>query len=49
MSTVIEPAESATAAPPATRWALPTRVAFRLCFLYFGIYVLITQMLGGSS
>ena len=47
MSMVIEPAESATAAPPATRWALPTRVAFRLCFLYFGLYVVITQMLGG--
>ena len=47
MSMVIEPAESATAAPPATRWALRTRVAFRLCFLYFGLYVVTTQMLGG--
>lgn len=25
-------------------WSLPTRVAFRFCFLYFGLYVLLTQM-----
>ena len=29
------------------RWSLATRVAFRFCFLYFGLYVLTTQMLGG--
>jgi len=26
-------------------WSLWTRIAFRLCFLYFGFYVLLTQML----
>ena len=37
-------------APTETRaahWFLPTRVAFRFCFLYFGLYVLLTQMLNG--
>lgn len=44
-------------APPATvpqpeaaqpvRWRLRTRIAFRFCFLYFTLYVLTTQMLGG--
>lgn len=28
----------------APRWSVPTRVAFRFCFLYFGLYVLLTQM-----
>jgi hypothetical protein len=28
------------------RWSLVTRIAFRLCFLYFSLYVLSTQMLG---
>jgi hypothetical protein len=42
-----------TAAPPApgsdeqVRWRLRTRIAFRLCFLYFSLYVLTTQMLNG--
>lgn len=27
------------------RWSLATRVAFRLCFGYFGLYILFTQML----
>src|SRR5687767_3665228 len=27
------------------RWRLRTRVAFRLCFLYFSLYVITTQML----
>jgi hypothetical protein len=27
------------------RWSLGTRIAFRLCFLYFGLYVILTQML----
>jgi len=35
------------AAAPVARWSLGTRVAFRVCFLYFGLYVLTTQMLGG--
>jgi uncharacterized membrane protein YphA (DoxX/SURF4 family) len=29
------------------RWSLATRIAFRLCFLYFSLYVFSTQMLGG--
>ena len=29
------------------RWSLATRIAFRFCFVYFGLYVLTTQMLGG--
>ena len=29
------------------RWTLATRLAFRFCFLYFTLYVLTTQMLGG--
>src|SRR5580765_4157437 len=32
---------------PQPRWTLGTRIAFRLCFLYFSLYVLTTQMLGG--
>ena len=31
----------------APRWRAATRIAFRFCFLYFGLYVLTTQMLGG--
>ena len=27
------------------RWRLSTRVAFRFCFVYFGVYILTTQML----
>jgi hypothetical protein len=34
-----------TAAP--VRWRLGTRVAFRFCVVYFTLYVLCTQMLGG--
>jgi len=44
----------ASIAPPApapvvqpVRWRLATRIAFRLCFLYFGLYVVTTQMLNG--
>jgi hypothetical protein len=32
------------AAPPVPRWRLPTRIAFRFCVLYFGLYILMTQM-----
>jgi hypothetical protein len=28
-------------------WSPATRIAFRFCFLYFGLYVLMTQMLAG--
>src|SRR5882672_10579449 len=31
----------------AARWRLATRIAFRFCFVYFGLYVVCTQMLGG--
>ena len=35
-------------APPAVRpWPLPTRIAFRFCFIYFSLYVALTQMLSG--
>src|SRR5271154_6468073 len=33
---------------PAPRWNLASRVAFRFCFVYFGLYCLATQILGGS-
>lgn len=43
--------EATEAAPLAVsepvRWSLPTRIAFRFSVLYFGLYVLTTQMLGG--
>src|SRR6267378_6531263 len=29
------------------RWSLAARIAFRFCVVYFGLYVLTTQMLGG--
>jgi hypothetical protein len=41
-----QPAAAPAAAPPG-RGRLATRVAFRFSFLYFGLYVLTTQMLGG--
>ena len=41
------PESLAPPAPPPVRWSSPTRVAFRFCFLYFTLYVLTTQMLGG--
>lgn len=39
--TTVNPAVSAE------HWSLAERVAFRLCFVYFGLYVLSNQMLGG--
>jgi hypothetical protein len=48
------PQSSAPAIPPLhqevepqPRWNLATRMAFRFCFLYFTLYVVSTQMLGG--
>lgn len=35
------------AVAPQPRWNLATRIAFRFCFLYFSLYVVATQMLGG--
>jgi hypothetical protein len=29
------------------RWGLTTRITFRFCFVYFSLYVVCTQMLGG--
>jgi hypothetical protein len=38
--------EAAPAVPPAPRWNLATRLAFRFCVIYFGAYVVTTQMWG---
>ena len=38
--------EAAPVVPPAPRWALATRLAFRFCVLYLGAYVATTQMWG---
>jgi hypothetical protein len=32
--------------PQVPRWSLTTRIAFRFCFVYFGLYCLTTQILG---
>jgi len=32
---------------PAAHWSLATRIAFRFCFIYFGLYCLLTQILTG--
>jgi hypothetical protein len=41
-------AEATPVVPPieaaAPRWHLMTRIAFRFCFIYFGLYILLTQM-----
>jgi hypothetical protein len=49
MSTVLDPAATTMEVVPAagSRWRPWTRIAFRFCFLYFGMYVGATQMLGG--
>lgn len=31
-------------AAPAARWSFATRIAFRFCFIYFGLYCLLTQI-----
>lgn len=33
------------AAAPTPRWKLATRIAFRFCVVYFGLYIVLTQML----
>jgi uncharacterized membrane protein YphA (DoxX/SURF4 family) len=42
----VSPALSLAVGAPA-RWRLGTRVAFRLCVIYFSLYVICTQMLPG--
>src|SRR5262245_58270810 len=37
----------ATSATKTLRWSLTSRIAFRFSVIYFGLYVLISQMLGG--
>jgi len=50
---VAERSPASTAAEPEPQqlreasWSPATRIAFRFCFVYFGLYVLMTQMLGG--
>ena len=34
-------------APQAPHWSLATRIAFRFCFVYFGLFCLLTQISGG--
>jgi uncharacterized membrane protein YphA (DoxX/SURF4 family) len=46
MSTTPAPSLDATAVP---RWKLATRVAFRFCFVYFGLYCLTTQIILGFA
>lgn len=46
-STPVLTVEAPAAPPlpsPAPRWRFATRVAFRFCFIYFGLYILLTQM-----
>lgn len=38
-------ATPAGVAPAPPRWRLATRIAFRFCFVYFGLYIVLTQML----
>jgi hypothetical protein len=50
---VLDPEREFIAVPPAaasaTRWSLTTRVIFRFCVLYFGLYILTTQMYWGFA
>jgi hypothetical protein len=43
----IQTVVSSPAAPAQAPWNLATRVAFRFCVAYFGMYVLFTQMFNG--
>ena len=42
----LQTADTVPETPP-LRWSLPTRIAFRFCFVYFGLFCLLTQVLGG--
>ena len=35
--------------PARPRWQPATRIAFRFCFVYFGLYSLLTQVFGGIT
>jgi uncharacterized membrane protein YphA (DoxX/SURF4 family) len=39
--------EAVEPAPPTQPWGIATRVAFRFCFVYFGLYCLLTQVITG--
>jgi hypothetical protein len=47
----VTPAVGAPPAPaePLVRWSVPARVLFRFCVLYFGLYILTTQMYWGFA
>ena len=47
LDTPVIPVVEAPVQAPVVRWSPVTRIAFRFCFLYFGLYVLMTQMLSG--
>ena len=51
VSESMRPPETATAYAPAqaetAAWSPAARIAFRFCFIYFGLYVLLSQMLAG--
>ncbi|MFZ0213307.1 MAG: hypothetical protein WBE20_10690 [Candidatus Acidiferrales bacterium] len=45
-SAMVTPIDAASSAPASSpRWNSATRIAFRFCFLYFGLYIVFTQML----
>lgn len=46
-STYTPHTSSAAESSPAPRWQPTTLVAFRFCFVYFGLYVVLTQMIQG--
>ena len=46
---VVPAASAAMPLATAPTWHLPTRVLFRFCVAYFGVYVLFTQMLGSMT
>lgn len=46
-ATLSTPVDSPSDQVEDNHWALPHRIAFRFCFIYFGMYCLVTQVLGG--
>jgi len=47
IETVADAAPAAIDRPTTVRWAPATRIPFQFCVLYFGLYVVTTQMLNG--